>query len=234
MRTLLLVDDDELSREVLSLLATEAGYGCDAAESGTEALEWLSAQPAPPEIVLTDMQMPGVTGQSLARLMRLACGADTVLLAMSGSQPPADSLLGFDGFLLKPFTIDDLAAAVEGGSQRTQAEATVVVLNQAVYASFAAGMPAAQVNALYKMCLDDAERRLSSLQAAAEARDARTFVAAAHAIKGGCGMVGAAELAALAAAMETNGLPEVGNKAPFNDFMAASARLRRMLDAQTK
>jgi HPt (histidine-containing phosphotransfer) domain-containing protein len=127
----------------------------------------------------------------------------------------------------------DLASALAGLEQRQAEPVAAVILNQAVYASFAASMPPAKVHALYTMCLDDAERRLRTMEAASEARDADAYIRAAHAIKGGCGMVGAVELAALAGTMEMDGLPEVDSKAPFGGFLAAIRRLRRMLDAQT-
>ena len=233
MRSLLVVDDDELSREVLVLLAGEAGFECEAAEYGAAALELLAAGAAAPDVVLSDMQMPGVTGESLARLLREGCGPNTVLLAMSGSQPATDALRGFDGFLLKPFGMEELEAVLAGVSRTQRQPAAATALNQSVYANLAANMPHAQLQALYTMCLDDAEERLRTIEAAAVARDGEAYARAAHAVKGGCGMVGAAELAALAGAMEAGGLPEVGNKAPFMEFMQASARLRRMLDAQT-
>ncbi len=234
MAALLVIDDDELSREVLVLLAAEAGFACSEAESGAAALEVLAGGSARPAVVLADMQMPGMTGESLARLLRATCGPATLLLAMSGSEPHADALRGFDGFLLKPFGINDLQAAVEERSQRPAEPTDAVVLNKRIYASLADSMPRAQLRALYGMCLDDAEKRLHTLETAAEARDQDAYARAAHAIKGACGMVGAAELASLAGAMETGDLPEVGNKAPFQEFMAAAARLRRMLDAQTE
>jgi HPt (histidine-containing phosphotransfer) domain-containing protein len=67
--------------------------------------------------------------------------------------------------------------------------------------------------------------------AAVEADDQEAYRRAAHSIKGGCGMVGATELAKLAAAMEENGFSTVDNKGPLQQFLAASARLRRILDA---
>ncbi len=234
MASLLVIDDDELSREVLVLLATEAGHTCDAAESGAEGLAWLAGGGKVPDAVLADMQMPGITGESLARLLRVACGPRTVLLAMSGSQPAAEALGGFDGFLLKPFAMDEFEAALKGLAAQAQEPAPATVLSQSVYANLAANMPAAQLRALYTMCLDDAGRRLTAMETAAAVRDADAYARGAHAVKGGCGMVGALELAALAGAMETGGLPDVGNKAPFVEFMAAVARLRRMLDAQTE
>ena len=234
MASLLVVDDDESSRELLVLLATEDGFACESADSGAAALEHLAAESIIPDTILTDMQMPGITGESLARLLRLACGPATVLLAMSGSQPAPNSLRGYDAFLLKPFRIEDVRSAIAGRGQVTDSPLGAGPLNGRVYASLASSMPAAQLHALYTLCLDDADKRLRLMQTAAAAGDAEAFVRAAHAIKGGCGMVGATELAALAAAMETNGLPEVGNQAPFEDFLTASARLRRMLNAQTE
>ena len=234
MRSLLVIDDDELSREVLVLLATKAGFICAAAESGAAALEGLAGRAAAPDVVLTDRQMPGITGESLARLLRAACGPATVLLAMSGSQPAEEALRGFDGFLLKPFHMADLEAAIAGLSRRSAEPVTAVVLNEKVYAKLAANLQGTQLQALYSLCMDDAEKRLRSMKAAAEAQDADAFMRAAHAVKGGCGMVGATELAALAGAMEIEGVPDFDNQEPFFEFMAAIARLRRMLDARTK
>ena len=48
-------------------------------------------------------------------------------------------------------------------------------------------------------------------------------------MKGGCGMVGAVELARLAAFMEQEGMPKVHSKVPFLEFLEASGRLRGML-----
>ena len=52
-----------------------------------------------------DLQMPGISGVELARELRTACGAGNGTLAMSASQPEKDVGGGFDGFLLKPFTM---------------------------------------------------------------------------------------------------------------------------------
>jgi HPt (histidine-containing phosphotransfer) domain-containing protein len=68
------------------------------------------------------------------------------------------------------------------------------------------------------------------MQLASEARDAEKFRAAAHSIKGGCGMVGAIELARIAADFERQGLPAVHTVVPFQQFLEASARLRGMLE----
>ena len=90
-------------------------------------------------------------------------------------------------------------------------------------------MPAGQLSALYKMCLDDLEARLATVRQASEDRDEDAFRRAAHSIKGGCGMVGAIELARLAADFEQNGMPVVHTLVPFEDFLQASTRLMGML-----
>ena len=100
------------------------------------------------------------------------------------------------------------------------------------YSSLAEIMPREQLQGLYTMCLNDADARIETLRQASLDRDTGAWNRAAHSIKGGCGMLGAAELAEMAASMERTGLPPVGNIAPFEEFLAASSRLRRILDAQ--
>jgi HPt (histidine-containing phosphotransfer) domain-containing protein len=56
----------------------------------------------------------------------------------------------------------------------------------------------------------------------------------AHAIKGGCGMVGASELQNLAASLETRGLNDTDYVSSLDEFTLACERLRRMLVAHAK
>jgi len=239
---LTIVDDDLLSREVLSLLASEAGFEVSAFESGESALEAIGESGmAVPDCVLADMQMPGLCGDSLARLLRAACGHATALVAMSGTVVPPFLTQSFDGFLLKPFSIEDLQAlcaelanpsAETSGSSKQSGPDRFPVLNQAIYAAFAQHMSRDQVRQLYKMCLDDAESRIGTMRKAAASGDLDAWRRAAHSIKGGCGMVGAVELAAIAGRMETTDPESVDHVDPLEQFLSASVRLRRILDAQ--
>ena len=247
-RRLTIVDDDLLSREVLSLLAAEAGFEVAAFESGEAALESLDQSPAAfPDCVLADMQMPGLSGDSLARLLRAACGPSTILVAMSGTAVPSFLTQSFDGFLLKPFAIEDLlalcatlaspeaapdASAIQPAPAMQSMPNAPAILNQAIYAAFAQSMSRDQVRQLYTMCLDDAESRIGTMRKALAAGDSDAWRRAAHSIKGGCGMVGALELAGIAARMEANGPETVDHIDPLKQFLSASARLRRILDAQ--
>ncbi len=225
-----------LTREVLTLLAEEAGFDVAAHESGEEALQALQQPCAtPPDAVLSDMQMDGIAGDALARRLRSACGAATAILAMSGTEVRPELVRSFDGFLLKPFSIDDLRAAIAGTAGRRQAAApSTQPLNPEIYNAFRAGMTPEQLAQFYAMSLDDAERRIDAMRGHLAAGDAAAYRRAAHAIKGGCGMVGAAELALIAARMEENGPESIDNIGAFDEFLAASQRLRRILELQSR
>jgi CheY-like chemotaxis protein len=234
MASLVVIDDDELIREVLALVAAEAGFECDSFESGDAALVGL-ASAEPPAAVVTDMQMPGLTGNALAAELKRVCGAKTVVLAMSGSPVAAEKTSGYDGFLLKPFSAEELAAACAGVRKAAKVEEDVpaaTMLNEAVYENFLKGMGPVQVGGLYRMCLDDAAKRIGTMREALAAGDDAGYRKAAHAIKGGCGMVGATELWGLAAAMEKNGLDTAEGDTPLDQFVTAMERLGRMLEAK--
>ena len=108
----LVVDDDAMSRELLGVLLEGEGYAVDSADSGAAALALLARGGAAPDLVLADIQMPGATGSRLAGQLRRACPPATLLLAISGSQPPRKTIARFDGFLLKPFGMNEVAAAL--------------------------------------------------------------------------------------------------------------------------
>jgi CheY-like chemotaxis protein/HPt (histidine-containing phosphotransfer) domain-containing protein len=110
----LVVDDDELSRELFQVLLAEEDDQVEVAETGREALARLEMLDPQPQAILTDLQMPGLSGGKLALELRAAAPAGTLVFAMSGSTPPASALADFDGFLLKPFTISDLRSMITG------------------------------------------------------------------------------------------------------------------------
>jgi CheY-like chemotaxis protein/HPt (histidine-containing phosphotransfer) domain-containing protein len=225
-----------MSREVAALLLDDAGFVAATFESGEEVLSALAGTAELPDAMLIDMQMPGVAGDALARKLRGACGPDTRLIAMSGSDVDEAHRKEFDTFLMKPFAVEDLQELLGNGhaeiakpSSLETVDLDPAVMNESTFVALRQTMPVTQLRALYKMCLDDVDARFQTMQRASEARDAEGFRSAAHSIKGGCGMVGAVELAGIAADFEHQGMPAVHNMVPFQQFLAASARLRGML-----
>jgi CheY-like chemotaxis protein/HPt (histidine-containing phosphotransfer) domain-containing protein len=228
---ILVVDDDALSRQVFALLLHSAGYSAETADSGDAALLYLQTAHPLPQVVLADLQMPGTTGNELARQLRRLCSPSTMLLAMSASAPDDESDREFDGFLLKPFTMETLAAAISGatpGATKGSNGARATVLDDAVYRKLAESMRPSQLEQLYALSLTDAKGRLAAMQRAASESDDAAYKREAHAIKGGCGMVGAIELQMLATSMEKRGLSD-DHVASLNEFIVACERLRRML-----
>jgi HPt (histidine-containing phosphotransfer) domain-containing protein len=111
------------------------------------------------------------------------------------------------------------------------------VLNEKIYRQLAGSMPAKQLREMYAMCLDDARKRIAVMRSLAAAHNGAQFVRQAHAIKGSCGMLGAAELYGMAARLEGRGLdPTAAQEAKevnsLDELAAACDRLERMLGSR--
>jgi CheY-like chemotaxis protein len=231
---ILVIDDDAVNREVFSLLLRRQGCRVDTADSGDTALEHLRAtEDAVPDIILTDIQMPGVAGGELARQLRETSGPHTRILGMSGSDPGEEVTREFDRFLLKPFGVDELAAAVTGTAAAVNDGIVpeVIALDHAVYRQLASSMKADKLEQLYTLCLSHAERRVTEMRRAAYDGDDAAYRRHAHTIKGGCGMVGAVELQKLATSMENEGLSVTNHVATLDEFVLGCRRLHRILVA---
>jgi CheY-like chemotaxis protein len=230
----LVIDDDDISRDIFALTLNGAGYNVETADSGDAALAQLQAGGAVPEVVLTDLQMPGTTGSELARQLRALCGPTTKLLAMSASLPDEETDDAFDCLLLKPFTAETFTAAVASATRPVQQRSDVAAtgaLDEAIYGKLATSMKPAQLHKLYDLCLADTDKRLAVMRQAALESDDLTYKREAHAIKGSCGMVGAVELQTLATSMEKHGLSG-DHVASLQEFMVACERLKGMLVAR--
>jgi len=80
-RRILVVDDDEPTRTMLVRALTAHGYIVDQAATGGEAVEAFGR--TCPDVLLSDLVMPGPNGQELASLCRARC-PDALLVFMSG------------------------------------------------------------------------------------------------------------------------------------------------------
>jgi len=229
------VDDDELSRELLLLMLDHSGHPVHGFSSGEAVLESLrdGALP-PPSHIVTDLQMPGLCGDALAARLRQVA-PEAILLAISARQPLPKILSAFDGFLLKPFSADQLAEALAtpgrasaSASDPSLAEPTVPALDPTIYRKLAAGMKPEQLRQLYQLSVADATRRGALLQAAAQAGDETAFIREAHALQGGCGLIGALELRSIACVLEQQGLSAA---ALLPQISAATGRLQRILES---
>jgi two-component system response regulator HydG len=119
--TVLVVDDEEDLRELCLEALSERGFEVRCAENGNRALEVLAGEQV--DLVLTDLQMPGMSGIDLLRSVRSQYpDVDVVLMTAFATIPTAVEAmrLGAYDYIAKPFGIDDLAALLGRLAERRE------------------------------------------------------------------------------------------------------------------
>lgn len=108
--TLLVAEDHQSARELISSALEGEGYDLVFASTGTEALDILEHHP--PDAALLDVSLPGATGPEICRKIKAAHSSTPVIL-MSGALERRElatesTAAGADAFLPKPFSLDEL------------------------------------------------------------------------------------------------------------------------------
>lgn len=112
--TVLVVDDEEAVRRVISRKLRREGYDCVSAADGREALDKVTAEHF--EVVLLDIKMPGMSGmQALPRIVAESPNTCVIMsTAVVDVQTALEALnLGACDFITKPFDLDDVARRVD-------------------------------------------------------------------------------------------------------------------------
>jgi response regulator RpfG family c-di-GMP phosphodiesterase len=120
-KNILIVDDDWQVREVLHEIFLSAGYTCQVAGDGREALGLFRA--TLPPLTVTDLKMPVMDGIALLQGIREA-DADAAVIVLTGAadvKTAIESLkLGAHDFIMKPVNVDELLIAAERALERRQ------------------------------------------------------------------------------------------------------------------
>ena len=117
--SILLVDDEEGIRTVLGISLADAGYDVTTAASGEEALARFAERK--PDIVLTDIKMPGLSGLDLLERLKAADPeVEVIMLTGHGDMDLAIQSLKRDAtdFLTKPVNDDMLEVALRRAGER--------------------------------------------------------------------------------------------------------------------
>jgi CheY-like chemotaxis protein len=109
---ILVVDDDPAIRALLATVLDEAGYAVTVAPDGPTALELAVAQF--PDLVLTDVGLPGIDGPALGALLRGRGFAGPIVLMTAGSGHAAACATAPLPVVRKPFDVDALRGALAG------------------------------------------------------------------------------------------------------------------------
>jgi two-component system OmpR family response regulator len=115
MAAILVVDDEKAVRGALADTLSFLGHEVATADNGTHALRLFLKNPF--KLVVTDMQMPGMDGWTLAqRVKKTSPNTPVILITGSEKEMILKKLKGntVDSVLFKPFTLQDLEHAVQG------------------------------------------------------------------------------------------------------------------------
>ena len=114
---ILVVDDNEDAREMLSFFLSSRGYAVVTAVDGPTSL--VAAREFKPDVAIIDIGLPGMSGHDVARALREthdAAALALVLIALTGLSQAEDkaraAASGFNHYLIKPVDITTLAAVL--------------------------------------------------------------------------------------------------------------------------
>lgn len=114
---ILVVEDNPLNLKLVRDVLQIAGHDVVEARTGEEAL--LAAEDGAPDLVLMDLQLPGIDGtETLRRLRQGPLGRNVPVVAVTAFAMAGDrervALAGFDGHIAKPINVRGLPELVRG------------------------------------------------------------------------------------------------------------------------
>ncbi len=121
---ILVVDDEEQIRRALKSILTARKYDVTLAANGDEAIDL--AIDNPPDIVILDMAMPGLSGTDVCRELRNWYEGPILMLSVISNDADKVAALdiGADDYLTKPFSTSELLARIRALLRRTAARVT--------------------------------------------------------------------------------------------------------------
>jgi len=205
----LLVEDNPVNREVATELLRRVQLVVETAEDGARAVTLASARPY--DLVLMDVQMPGMDGLEATRRIRRAMGPALAVVAMTANAFDEDRETcieaGMNDHLAKPVDPDRLyqvllnwlplrtpaSAAAPSADASAGLEARLAALpgidHRAALRRMGNSMKA--MERVWRCFAETYREGDPTLKRAIEASDRRALLAAAHALAGACGSIGA-------------------------------------------
>ena len=116
--TILVVDDEAQIRRVMRTTLTGSGYEVVEARAGEEALEKVRSEH--PQLVLLDINMPGMDGIQVCREIRQSSHVPIIMLTVrKGERDKVRALdAGADDYVVKPFAMEELLARIRAALRR--------------------------------------------------------------------------------------------------------------------
>jgi DNA-binding response OmpR family regulator len=124
LQILLIEDETKLARFIELELSSE-GYSIQVANDGLTGLTLL--RESPPDLLILDWMMPGLTGVEICRRLR-ATGSKIPVILLTARDDVSDRVAGLDAgaddYVVKPFSIEELLARVRAHLRRTHSDGT--------------------------------------------------------------------------------------------------------------
>src|SRR5882672_11040657 len=122
--TILVVDDEPQLRRAMKATLTDLGYSVIEAKTGEEALEKFRTES--PDLVLLDLNMPGIGGLETCREIRETSDVPIIILTVRQEEERKVELLdaGADDYITKPFSKKELLARIRAAMRRSPFSST--------------------------------------------------------------------------------------------------------------
>jgi two-component system OmpR family response regulator len=119
--TVLVVDDEEYIRDLVTSSLRLAGFTARSVPDGSQALAAIPT--TRPDLVILDIRLPGMDGLDVCRTLR-AEGNDIPIIFLTARDTPDDRVNGFtkggDDYITKPFSLEELVARVRAVLRRSR------------------------------------------------------------------------------------------------------------------
>jgi CheY-like chemotaxis protein len=112
---ILFLDDDKVLADIGEKMLKKLGYRVNSRTSPYEAIEAFKANPSKYDMVITDMTMPGMTGDILAKeILKIRYNIPIIICTGFSKMmsPEKASKMGIKDFLMKPLTMSDLSKSI--------------------------------------------------------------------------------------------------------------------------
>lgn len=189
--TVLVVDDNEMTRKIVSQMIQNYGFQADTASNGVEAFNML--QNTNYDLILMDMQMPLMDGYQTTRLIRNSeqfCNIPIVAMTANSALESESRCLqsGCDRYISKPFKAEELIEIIK----------ECLNLQESSYSSENEQL----ISELLPEFIEDLKQSLWDLDLAVKENDISQILSISHSIKGTAGLYGFGEISSLAATIE--------------------------------